>query len=305
MKGLYNSKLFERTFEMEGAHKKYTIWKSYHDETQIKRYNLFENDRIYLFNTTNSGYSGVNINNLNKIICEGCCILYPYLNNLKSKIIGFQSYRRYFNSAIDALKLDDINQGKVQIFQSRKTGKYYKDDKNYNIKYIYAFNHFSYWKCIDNGFYDNFIEFITKYFPEYFDTLEKANMFYGFSLFVCNWNNYEKLCNLIWGYLNFIANKYHFNVLNDLDWAAFIEEYYIKFNRDHNIEPIKLWYDPYNYPGKDNWYTINYKDSAHFYYNLYRRFSYDIEFLVSLFANHIGNIYDSNNKIVFVNKLCA
>lgn len=295
MENLYCNNLFHRKFDMNYDHSKYTIWKIYHNEDQILNYNLFENETIYLFNTSNSGYEGKNINQLNHIICEGCGVLYPYFNNLKSELIGFQHYRRHFK--INKIKYNEIiSKNIVQVFIDRITipNEDYNILKKNNIKnniYVDAFNHFNFWRIVDNGFYDDFIDYLYKYFPEYFPTLYKINKFHNYSMFVCTWKKYIELCEFLWGYLTYIADKYSFDIYNDLDWAEFINEHFIKFNKDNKI--------PDRHFGQNNWFTLSYDNPNHFKYCLFRIFSFNIEYLISLFANNTGYIYDKNNSIQF------
>lgn len=296
--GLYDSYLFYRKFDMNNDHSKYTIWKIYHDENQIKNYKLCENERIYLFNTTNNGYEGKHINQLNRFICEGTGILYPYLNNLKSDIIGFQHYRRWFHSKLTNIKYNEITDGKIQIFTNgfRMRTNY---DAIYPVKYKDCASHFAFWKIINNGFYQDFINFLTTEFPEFLESLKERNMFHQYSIFICNWDNYIKLCDILWGYINFIANRYHFDLYNDLDWSSFIEEHFILYNRNNDIVPRKCKWSDILY-GHDNWFTLPYDHPNHFQYGLYRILSFNIEYIVSAFANYIGYIFDENNKLVLI-----
>lgn len=287
----YSSFQFERTFDV--TNKQLVIWKSYHNENQIKNYNLFENERIFLFNTTNLGYAGKNINHLNRLFCEGVCILYPYFNNLKSDIIGFQHYRRWYNSSIEDLKINEINNGKIQVFQDREPYIKYE-----NVQYNDIYTHFCFWRQLDCGFYNDCIEYLKNNFPEYLVEYSKRPLFHGFSLFVCNWNKYVKFCNLLWEYLLFIANKYHFNVYSENDWVEFIKEHYLKFNREHHISCMVVpWNCKESYR---EWYHDDYiNDPESFKY--YRIFSFNVEFFVSMFANIEGYIFDKNNVVHFEN----
>ena len=83
----------------------YAIWRCYHDEKLISQYNLTEDGIIKLFNTCNLGYNGKNLNLLTRFLSEGCCLLYPYLNNLKTEYVGFMHYRRWFNYDMNYLPI--------------------------------------------------------------------------------------------------------------------------------------------------------------------------------------------------------
>ena len=287
----YSSFQFERTFDV--TNKQLVIWKSYHSKEQIKQYNLFENERIFLFNTTNLGYAGKHINQLNRLFCEGVCILYPYFNNLRTEYIGFQHYRRWYNSSIEDLKINEINNNKIQVFQDREPYIKYE-----NIQYNDIYSHFCFWRQLDCGFYNDCIEYLKNNFPEYLVEYSKRPLFHGFSLFVCNWNKYVKFCNLLWGYFNFIADKYKFDIYSENDWVEFIKEHYLKFNREHHIScMIVPWNCKESY---GEWYHDDYiNDPESFKY--YRIFSFNVEFFVSMFANIEGYIFDKNNVVHFEN----
>lgn len=286
----YSSLLFNRKFEMTDSHKKLTIWKSYHKESQIHLYGLFENERIFLFNTRNLGYDGKSINNLNRFLCEGVCILYPYFNNLKSDYIGFQHYRRWFNSSLNNLRVKEMNEGKIQVFKNDVVNEALNIETYQHVIY----STYNFWMEKDCGFYDDVIEYLQKNFPEYLTTPTDKNVFHGYSIFACKWEKYVKFCELFWGYITFVADKYGFNVYNEDDWIAFIKEHYILYNRNHNTPGrVTRWGPPY---GRNNWCNDDYiNDTESFHY--YRLFSYNLEFFVSLFSNVEGYVYDPNNKI--------
>lgn len=284
----FSSYLFERTFNMKEDHKNLTIWTSYHNENQIDKFKLKENENRYLFNTTNLGYSGKNINQLNRILCEGVCILYPYFNNLKSDIVGFDHYRREFD--YKNINIEEINKGKIQVFSKRIP----IHPQNTN-KYTDIYNHFSFWVETECGFFDDFIEFLNIKYPQYLVPSTKTKIFYGFNNFVCSWNTYIKFCKFIWGYLNYIANKYKFNIYNENDWVEFIRKHFILYNRNNNV-PSKFCWEMFF--GKDNWVNIDYENDLDSF-KYYRIFAFNLEYLLSFFAINEGVYYDETNKLYF------
>ena len=299
----YSNHIFDRTFILSPKHKRLTIWKAYHNENQLIQYYMLNDEKrnIFLFNTTNLGYSGKNINHLNRLLCETVCLLYPYFNNLKSDIIGFQHYRRIYN--INKLKTKDIFEGKIQTFATRNIKS--EATNEYKLQYgeySHIFSHFYFWRQYACGFMDDYFEFLVKYFPEYLMKYDpnKCPPMHGFFSFASSWNKYIKLCDFIWGYLNFIADKYHFNVYSEDDWVEFVKEHFIEYNQKNKIPPIKTpWNDNY---GENNWkcngYDNNIYDMRTFSY--YRAFSFNTEYMVSVFCNCEGYVYDSDNCMKFL-----
>jgi len=268
---------------------KLQIYKICHSHDQIEQYGLFENDRIKLIDLSSiDNKFNLNYNQLNPYWNEGCGIILPYLNNIKSDLIGFQHYRRWYHSELSNLKVNEIVQGKIQVFQDRGVSHYDQQIKEYEFKALA--NHMYFWGLLYNGFYNDLIDFLKKEFPHYLKSERIIHNMHGHSLFVCTWERYEELAKLILGYMNFVANRYKFDMADPLEWKRLIDENVIKFNITNNIKM-----------GKPSWGgpKIDYK----LYPNVaYRSFGMMIEYFVSMFAHHYGFVFDYNNQIHFVSK---
>jgi len=266
------------------------IWKIYHKKEQIKQYNLFENERIKLLNVSDLSINGIHYNQLNPYWNEGVGIIYPYLNNIKSDIIGFQHYRRWYHSELNNLRLNDIINNKIQVFQDREVDHY--DDKIQLYKYKALANHMYFWGLLYNGFYDDLIYFLKNNFPQYLESEKAVHNMCGHSLFVCKWELYVKLAQLILGYMQYNANKYKFDINNPNDWKELIDEKIISFNIKHNINTGSVSWFP------QQKHVIEYDKNPELQY---RSFGMMVEYFVSMFAYHYGFVYDKNNGIHFVN----
>lgn len=281
-----HGKLFVRKFNMNtGQHKKLTIWRCYHDENQINWFHLREDNNVFLFNSKNDGYLGVNLNHLNQFWCEGVCFLYPYLNNLKSDIVGFQHYRRTFDYNMDSLMMDDINNGKIQYF--------------FNHGYMFCtlefriHHHCDVWRMIDCGIYDDIMEYFKTFYPEMLNQPPKNHGMIGYDICVMKWEQYVEMAKFLYGYIKFIDNKYNLR-FSEWNWVRHIEDKFINYNRDHNIEPrLMPWGDLW---GKKNWYTTPYCSDDFFQYGMYRLYSFNFEFLAACWMRYHDAVYDPNNE---------
>ena len=285
-----HGKLFVRKFNMnEGQHHKLTIWRCYHDENQIQRYHMYEDENVFLFNSKNDGYLGRNLNYMNAFFCEGVCLLYPYLNNLKSNLIGFQHYRRIFNYKDNVLKIDDMRSGKYQYFFNHM-------DMFSTLEYR-IYSHCELWRMIDCGMYDDIMEYLQKRYPQLLNQPPRDNGMVNFNMFVCTWDKYVELAKFLYGYIKFLNDKYELG-FDEWKWAQHVEKKFIFYNRDNNIPPSEMpWEDLW---GKNEWYTTPYWCDDIFKYAMYRVYSFNIEFLTSCWIRYHDNVYDPDNQYKFI-----
>ena len=183
------------------------IWCSYHNNKLIKEYNLQNTNIIKLFNTSKVNIKGENINYLNEYLGEFCTLYYVWKNNIKSDIIGFCHYRRMFNK----IYYDFINENNVQIFQD-------------------SFCEFSKNNIIGNGLN----EYLLLNCKDFYDKLNWINNEKGFNcslktMFISKWDIFEDICKFIFGYLDFIFDKYNLNWKKNKD----IEKFYKLKNYVH------------------------------------------------------------------------
>lgn len=285
-----HGKLFVRKFNInEGQHKKLTIWRCYHDEEQIRRYNMHEDGNVFLFNSKNDGYYGRNINHLNQFWCEGVCFVYPYMNNLKSDIVGFEHYRKIFNHTYDKLMLNDIKNGKIQYF--------YEGDSIFCTLEYRIWHHCELWRMIDCGIYDDIMEYLRKYYPKLLDLPPRNNGMICFDICALTWDKYLEMAKFLYGYIKFINDKYQLG-FDEGKWAEHIYNKFIKYNRDHNVPPCEMsWGDLW---GKQNWHTTPYWFNDSFKYGMYRVYSFNFEFLAACWMRYNDSVYDENNKVKFL-----
>jgi hypothetical protein len=298
----------------------FTIWQCYHDENLIKQYGLQENNVIKLFNTSDRNYKGCHLNQLSTFLSEGCCLVYPYLNDLKSDYIGFMHYRRCFN--IDDLSLKKLSQNNIQYFHyhtpidefKKHREEYGIEGFDYKTPYKNIENHCFFWSMDKCGIMNDMIEFLQMYYPQYLESEKEIHDMYWACIFVCNWNIYEELARFIYSYISFINTKYHLN-WDKRKWIQHIYYKFLNYNQTHHPKT------PYNvyckrveddgsvwcelpFWGEQGWRTCplnGYISKLGNRTNLYRVYAYNIEFLTSVFIHNHQHFIDMNNTLYFVN----
>lgn len=74
----------------------YRLWVTYHDDSQISEYGLKEDATHRLF-ASHKDAEGVNINHMNPVYSEMVTMYYVWKNNLRSRFVGFEHYRRHLD----------------------------------------------------------------------------------------------------------------------------------------------------------------------------------------------------------------
>ena len=88
----------------------YKIWVSYHDDAQVDKYGLHDDETHRIF-ATHHDVEGKNINHMNPVYSEMVTMWYVWKNNLRSPYVGFNHYRRRFG--VNRLP----NKGECQVFK--------------------------------------------------------------------------------------------------------------------------------------------------------------------------------------------
>lgn len=152
-----------------------TIWLTYHDDKQVKEYELTETDTLCLFKGNDVTVDGDNINHLNKFYSEIVTMYYVWRNKKASSKIGFCHYRRMFDECFE------IDKGQCQVLcinHGHPVFLHYKMSHNYQDMYdtIDILNE-KYGK--DNKY--------SKYMLE-------GNVFIPCCCFIMQYVDFEKLC---------------------------------------------------------------------------------------------------------------
>lgn len=273
-------------YEYHDVDPDYTIWTIYHGSATPKIFNLKETQNNKLFNTANIEYSGLNLNHLNRFICEACGIIYPFMNDLKSDMIGFEHYRRRFNTVYK----DRIKNGETQGWSIRPFFDYITEYNLYiNSPYISLTNHCANWYSMTNGIFDDIVDFLSNYYPDMLETAKQPVDLYMCSIFVCTWDKYEKLAKFIIDYINYINLKYKLG-FSEYKWYMHIYEKTIlhyNVNSENDFMNIK---NPYFYNCEYNHGYVGYV-GVKCNDNIWRLYAYHIEYLISLYLHTYEKVF--------------
>ena len=196
----YNTKCNIWTVSFNNTDKEYALKDYYSDEYNIT---IYDNDKMY---------NGICINELNRYYGELCTMYYVWKNNLKSDIVGFDQYAKHWQE----INYNNINDNQIQ------TWMHFEEDS----KII---------QCLElRSFIYDFILYIKFNFPEYKDNIDNLLFNYDktiqdhINIFICKWEIFEKICNIIFGYLEHIMPNEQWQNEN-------IIQEYIDFNSKINI----------------------------------------------------------------------
>ena len=81
--------------------KDFNMWCTYHEDSQIKHYDLCEDETFHLFKGNALDVEGENINYLNAFYSEIVTLYWVWKNNIKSTKVGFCHYRRKFDQILE------------------------------------------------------------------------------------------------------------------------------------------------------------------------------------------------------------
>ncbi len=195
----YNTKCNIWRISYNNTDKEYVLKNYYSDDYNIT---IYDNDKIY---------NGVCINNLNRYYGELCTMYYVWKNNLKSDIVGFDQYRRQWHD----INFDKINNDKIQVYTCWNTSN--------SLIYNNDLGCFLY----------HFIMYIKFYYPQYNDKLNYLLFKYPeirnhINIFICKWEIFDKICNIIFGFLDYIMPNKQWIKKNTI-------KEYIDFNSKINI----------------------------------------------------------------------
>ena len=238
-----------------------SIYQIYHKK-ELKKFLLENKDKNYHSFYTKEVLDCDNINHLQDLLNEFVCQYYVYKNNIKSDIIGFCQYGKYFSNNNnftygnenhlfnkEILKVNNLDNKVIGI------STYF----NNNISPIITFtNH-------NNNFYNLLYNYIVNKYPdqkERFLNLSNNltnNYFIRFESFICKWDDFCK-------YMEFMLGLFEF--------------YGLKINKNTNINDL---YD------KIEFFIIDQYKDMHWYKNNHMRFiAYFIELTCGIYWHLFG-----------------
>ena len=165
-----------------------TFWITYHEDSQIEQYGLYEDETHKLFKGNNLDIEGENINHLNPFYSELVTLYWVWKNQIKSKMVGFCHYRRRFRET------KPLRRGQCQVLAINRNCHvfgHYKACHNYQ----------DYYDAIDilNEQYGNGNKYV-KYLLE-------SRTFIPYCCFIMHWEDFDALCQFLYPILNAYDKK--------------------------------------------------------------------------------------------------
>ena len=168
--------------------KDFNMWCTYHEDSQIKQYDLCEDETFHLFRGNDLDVEGENINYLNAFYSEIVTFYWVWKNNIKSTKVGFCHYRRRFDQILE------LEPGTCQVL-----------DLHHNFD---VFRHYK--SCHNYQDYYDAVEIIREQYGEnnpYMRYMLQGRTFIPYCSFIMHWKDFDRLCNFLFPILEAYDRK--------------------------------------------------------------------------------------------------
>ena len=186
------------------------IWQVYHDLSQQESLKEGVLD-YYKSYYTKENLNGQSLNHMQKYLNEFVCQYYVYTNNLKSDIVGFCHYGKFFEKKIDDIDCDN-NIYAWRLFDIT-------DMVEFNDKHNFIFNSVK--------------SYIEKYYPQFlnkFSNLEYKHNSVQHESFICKWDDFCEYMKFILGYFNYTFMP--LELMNNENIRQYADLYYCEYYSD-------------------------------------------------------------------------
>ena len=178
---------------------------------------------VYKPFVTSRKYIKDNINEYQRFLNEYVAMYYVWKNNIKSKLIGFCHYRRII--PLDKVCYDLVTSENIQVFSmfNRTDVRYHHDIESVLQAKYQSICRFT----KEYGQFDHIYNDIEEYIdsqnllnPEQLKEITTYKYFYNSifisrEMFICTWEDFDKMMRFISGYVNHILTKYDINSFDD------------------------------------------------------------------------------------------
>lgn len=240
---------------MINYNKYFQLWCTSHlsKEKLKEKYNFEENENLKLYYLKEE-HEGKNIDKYGFEFGGFAAMYYVWKNNLKSDIVGFCEYRRYFPK--DMINLERISKGEIQTWECQ-VGYYHPRTNRYNNVFEWSLM-FKYPTWVIYKFAESLSEYLNKPIHNIINDLcdtSKVTKMIGRQMYICTWEIFDKIMTIYNIFLNKIIPGFDDDI-NTFEnyWAA---ETTI-FNQKYKINDLNL-NDP-----EQNFYWAN---GENIYYN--------------------------------------
>lgn len=163
------------------------IWISYHKDEQVEQYNLKEDSTHRLF-ATHKPIEGRNINAMNPVYSEMVTMWYVWKNNVESKYVGFEHYRRRMDTTERPARGECIVYKIMDFLFESVYDQYARCHKKEDIDLMI--------ECLDNRYgKDN----------AYARNLREYHLLISNCCFIMHWEDFVKMCEFLFPLLDDFA----------------------------------------------------------------------------------------------------
>ena len=163
------------------------IWISYHKDEEIEQYGLKE-DATHILFPTHKKAEKRNINHLNPVYSEMVTMWYVWKNNLKSKYVGFEHYRRHFEVSRYPRK------GECQIYRV--------------VDFLFESVYNQYGRCHSRSDMDLMLQAIDNRYGKdnpYTKNIRESHVLVSNCCFLMHWADFVKMCEFLFPLLDDFA----------------------------------------------------------------------------------------------------
>lgn len=243
---------------------------------------------VYKPFVTSRKYIKENRNEYQRFLNEYVAMYYVWKNNIRSKLVGFCHYRRII--PLNKVCYELITPGKIQVYSLFKNsdikchqdlGEILKSKYQSICRFAKEYGNFDH----IYGDMEEYIDSQNVLDPEGVANLSRYNYYYNSAfvareMFVCTWEDFDKMMRFISGYVDHILTKYNINSFDDFK----------KHMQTKILEPFKKTYKDREHHffggficNKSDFMYKNLEDLSGNYWRIY---AYVIEQLVSVFITY-------------------
>ena len=284
---------------------------------------VYEDAIKYLFGNLSDNYKFININketdlkninNLNHIYNEYCTLYYIYENKLYEKYdtVSLGHYRRIPNIYLiteNKIKDNNIQYYDHFLFSDGLYINHISDEELKKMRDKYE----NYWQLCEYHMSIGYPLYVCEDMIEYlkqqtiidqdkiinkckrFESIDCKHLFVARSMFTCNKIMFTNMMKFVNGYVNYLGNKYRYNLFDYNGCVDFVNFYLIEYFRKnyakyiYNIEHLNLksYQGRYQIFQDLKYYKEIFNPKTNYgldtYCNNWRFFGYTIEWLINLF----------------------
>lgn len=175
------------------------IWVSYHKDELVQQFNLHDDDTHKLFATHND-VDGENINRLNPLFSEMVTMYYVWKNDIKTRYVGFEHYRRH----LTVHKMP--KKGQCQVYTTIDFGD--ETGAKHGGSFMSVYDQYA--KCHNSSDLDLALSVIREKYGKdngYEKYIRNEHVLISNCCFLMTWGDFVSLCEFLFPILEEFADK--------------------------------------------------------------------------------------------------